>query len=329
MFTRNAVVSVLVAIFLLGQHAEAKPAFVKIGKGTEVYTDYEKAAPGQPTIVLLNGLTYSLENWDTYVASLKKRNPGLGILRFDMIGMGKTLLKGILPVNYAIPHSDQVELTRRLMKEFQIRKAYIAGLSYGGGLAVAFASRHPELVEQVILIAPFTEPMKAMDQWIRFQVAQNRFTVPFNPASDDELYDYFLRNFIFATYPSLERSVIENPYKLEAVFRMVQGIRHYDTLKDAANLPAGSTHLLVATQDQYIEGSVMDRFWNAVPQRSRASRIDISRSEHKIPESIPEFSAAWTTEILSRRGELNRGSRFEGNTRDFNARSASETISLK
>jgi len=322
-------VSTACVLFLFAGSAQAKTGYVKIGKSTDVYINYDQPAEGQPTVVLLNGLTYSLGDWDSYVKALKKLNPGLGILRFDMIGMGRTLLKGKLPVDYAIPHTDQVELTSQLMRTLNISKAYITGLSYGGGIAVAFASAHPEQVEQVILMAPFTEPMKAMDQWIRLQVATNRFSVPFNPASDDELYDWFLRNFIYASYPSLEPSVVENPYKLEGVYRMIQGIRHYDTLKDASNLPAGSTHLIVASQDQYIEGEVMDRFWNAVPRSARASRINVSRSKHKIPEEIPAFAAAWTVEILSKRSELNRGLVFIGSTSDFNARSGSTVIQLK
>ena len=322
-------VSVACALLLFSASAQAKTGYVKLGKGAEVYINYDAPAAGEPTVVLLNGLTYSLGDWDEYVKALKKLNPGLGILRFDMIGMGRTLLKGKLPVDYAIPHTAQVELTSHLMKALGVGRAYIAGLSYGGGIAVAFASAHPEQVEQVILMAPFTEPMKAMDQWIRLQVATNRFTVPFNPASEDELYDWFLRNFIYASYPSLEPSVVENPYKLEGVFRMIQGIRHYDTLKDASNLPEGSTHLMVATQDQYIEGEVLDRFWNAIPRASRASRINISRSTHKIPEEIPAFAAAWTIQILSQRTELNRGLVFTGNTVEFNAKNGSTVIQLQ
>ncbi len=329
MISKIFVSAACLALLSFSITADAKTGYLKLGKNAEVYFDHDNAAPGQSTIVLLNGLTYSLSDWNTYVAALKKLNPGLGILRFDMIGMGRTLLKGKLPVDYSIPHTAQVELTSQLMNALKIRKAYIAGLSYGGGIAVAFGTAHPEQVEQLILMAPFTEPMKEMDQWIRMQVATNRFTVPFNPASDDELYDWFLRNFIYASYPSLEPSVIENPYKLEGVYRMIQGIRHYDTLKDAANLSHGSTHLLVATQDQYIKGEVLDRFWSSVPRAARASRINISKAGHKIPESIPAFAAAWTIEILSGRTELNRGLVFEGNTNDFNARSGSTEIKLQ
>jgi pimeloyl-ACP methyl ester carboxylesterase len=327
---RKLLFAALLLVGALSPEARAGKAgrFLEVG-GREVFVSYRAPAPGQPTLVLLNGLTYSLGNWDAYVAALGKRAKGLGVLRFDLIGMGDTLLRGALPVNYAIPYSDQVELTAAVMSRLGVRKAFVAGLSYGGGIAVAFAAAHPERVEQLILMAPFTEPLKAMDSYIQGEVTANRLAFPLNPASDDELYDFFLRQFIYQAYPALEPSVLENPFKLEGIFRMVQGIRKYDTLKDARALPPGSTHLLVADQDQYIQKEVHDRFWRAVPPAARASRIDISVTEHKIPEAIPAFAAAWTAEILRRRPELNQGRSFEGHAQEMTARSGSVSIPLR
>ncbi len=315
-------------VFSLGAPAFAKEEFITV-EGRKVWTDYEPAKNGQPTLVLLNGLTYQFGYWDKYVNALRRRSKEIGILRFDMIGMGGTLLSGKVPVRDPISYKDQVELTRQLMDKLGIRKAYMVGLSYGGGIAVAFATTHPTRVEQIILMAPFTEPLKQMDQWIKGQIAANRIAFPFNPATDDELYDYFLKNFIYATYPSLEPAVLDNPYKLEAVFRMIQGIRKYDTLRDARYLPANSVQLMVARQDQYLQRDVMDRFWDAVPRSARASRIDISVTEHKIPEAIPDYASAWTMEILSRRPELNRGLEWDGSTWRFNATVGKRTIEMK
>lgn len=317
------------AIFSAAPAAIAGHGLVTLPSGRKVFTDYRPAQGGRPTLVLLSGLTYNLDHWNTYVDRLVALDPKVGILRFDMIGMGRTLLEGPLPVDYAIPYHHQVELTRQLMDHFRIRKAFLAGLSYGGAIAVAFGAAHPNRVEQLILMAPFTEPLQGMDTWIKGQIAATRITFPLNPATDDELYDFFLRQFVFTSYPPLEPSVLENPYKLEAVFRMVQGIRKYDTLRDAGRLPRLSTHLLVARQDQYIQVDVLDRFWKHVPRSARASRIDISVSHHKIPETIPTFAAAWTHEILSRRPELSRGLEFEGSTMLHEARTEGFKIPLK
>ncbi len=74
---------------------------------------------------------------------------------------------------------------------------------------------------------------------------------------------------------------------------------------------------------------MQDRFWQAIPRASRASRININRSKHKIPQEIPAFAAAWTIEILGQRSELNRGLVFDGSTGDFSAASGSTVIHLR
>ncbi len=40
--------------------------------------------------------------------------------------------------------------------------------------------------------------------------------------SDDDLYDLFLHQIVYATYPQAEPIVLENPFKLEATYRLVQ-----------------------------------------------------------------------------------------------------------
>lgn len=316
------------ALLLSAAPALAERGFVELTKGQKTFVDYEPAQPGRPTLVLLNGLTYSTKSWDAYVKAIRKRDQGVGILRYDMIGMGETLLNNRLPVNYDIPYLEQVEQLKKLLTHLRLKKVHLAGLSYGGGLAVAFGAEYPEHVASLILMAPFTEPLKAMDDWIRQEVAMTRLTFPFNPASDDELYDFFLRRFIYATYPGLEPVVLENPYKLEAVFRMVQGIRKYVTFRDLKRIPEGSLHLMVAGEDQYIKREVLDKFWRLVPRANRASRIDIDHTEHKIPEAVPGYAAAWTLEVMSGRAELSDGRVFEGNVRDFSATSGETKIEL-
>jgi pimeloyl-ACP methyl ester carboxylesterase len=317
----------LACISWLAPAAFAETGYVNLG-GTQTYVDYQHAAAGQPTLVLLNGLTYSTNDWDAYVAALKQLNPGLGILRYDMIGMGNTLLKGRLPVDFEIPFTAEVELLQNLLDHYQLRRVFLAGLSYGGGIGIAFTTRHPAYVQALVLMAPYTEPLKGMDDWIKEEITATRISYPFNPYSDDELYDYYLRQFIYQFYPSLEPSTVENPYKLEGVFRMVQGIRHYDSVADAAHLPTNSVHLLQGAKDQYIEPAALDRFWQGVPQTSRMSRVVIDQSEHKIPESTPAFAAAWTLAILHGRPELSGGREFSGTASALTATSGNLVLDL-
>ncbi len=328
----KVVLGVLAAIVLgMGSLASAKAPermekFVKISKTRELYVDWIKAEQGKPTIVLLNGLTYSTFTWDRFAQSLA--NKGYGILRYDMFGMGKTLLK-YAPITDRIELGEQTGDLKALLGKLGLTKVNIAGLSYGGGIAIAFTYAYPEMVNKLILMAPFTEPVEGQDKWIKQQILLTRVMQPWNPATDVELYDFFLHQIVYATYPSVEPVVLENPYKLEAVYRLVQGVRLWNAFEEAKRLPAGSVHMIIAGEDQYIERAKLDKFWNIVPEESRASLMTILDSEHKIPEDVPQYAAAWVAEILENNPALADGAEFQGNSKSEKARSIGGTeISL-
>jgi len=291
--------------------------------GEKIFLRYKKAASGEPTFVMLNGLTYTTKDWQKFSHSLKNRFPKAGVLLLDLRGMGETLLAGRIPVDYEISHTAQVALLRKVVQKLEIERLILVGFSYGGGIASAYQKQFP--VEKVFLLAPFTEALEDQDRFIRSQVQGNRFAFPFNPASDDDLYDYFLKNFIYAMYPVAEPSVLENPYRLEAIFRLAQGIRKYKV--DPKGFSPGSVHLLIANQDQYVPKKTLVKFWDSLPTRSRGSRIDISTTGHKIPETSPDFTVAWIAQIME--GKVERGKVFEGNTNDFTARSGNTLIRLR
>lgn len=269
--------------------------FVDIGD-KEIYVDYLAPQKGKPTIVLLNGLTYSTQQWARMEFYFKKM--GVGVLMYDMAGQGRTLLNyGVKPEPYN--YMDQVEDLDALLTTLKIKRPYnIAGLSYGGGILTAYAAKYPRKIGNAILMAPYTEPLDQQDQWIRSQIWATRQIFPYNKYSDEQLYDYFLKQIVYSTYPVVEPIVLENPLKLEAVFRMTQGIRKFKAVDVANQLPANTIHLLIAENDQYIPRQVLEQFWEAVPNKSRASLTIAPRSEHKIPESVPGFAAEYIYNII-------------------------------
>ncbi len=297
---------------LFAQAAESKGEFVTVGRGQQVWVEWTEPKQGKPVLVLLNGLTYSTKNWNDLSRALEPS--GFGILRYDMKGMGKTMLNGPLPVNYSVTWQDQVKVLKSLLGKLKLKRVHLVGLSYGGGIAAGFSNAYPEMVASTILLAPFTEPLPSMDSWIRQQVALTRIAQPWNPSTDDELYDFFLKNFIYSTYPAAEPNVLENPWKLEAIFRMVQGIRKLDAKKETENLKPRSVYLVVAKEDQYIPRGVMDAYWEAVPSRARASRVIASWTEHKIPEAVPQFTAGLIRLLVEGDPALRKGDTFDAST---------------
>ena len=288
--------------------------FVEIRSGQSLFVKWKKSKAGKPTIVLINGLTYSTKQWDLFAFHLVES--GLGVVQYDMQGMGKTLLQ-YAPVREVIPWQSQVLDLKALAEKLKLKNGLnLVGLSYGGGVAIGFSGLFPELTKNVFLMAPFTEPIASQDQILKAQVAVTRFWYPYNPYNDDELYDYFLKQNVYSTYPMAEPIVLENPYKLEATFRMVQGIRKLPTQNLIQNAAAKSIHLIIAGQDEYIPRDVHERFWEIVPNKAKASQLVILQSKHKIPEVIPEFSAKWISFVLTGRLKSpGRDQNFEGDVR--------------
>lgn len=276
---------------------QAFQGFVAVSADKELYVDFMPAKPARPTVVLVNGLTYSTKQWQDYAEELNTRY-GVGVLRYDMFGMGETLLK-YAPMTDVIRWQDQVKDLRALIRKLKTSSpVHLVGLSYGGGIAVAFAAEYPKLVRSIIAMAPFTEPVEDQDRWIRAQVTYTRLMNPWNPYTDEEIYDYYLRQLIYSTYPAAEPIVLENPFKLEATFRMVQGIRHWNSGQSVETLPAKSLHLVIAGSDQYIKRIVLDRFWLSVPEKARGSKVVLQNVGHKIPEEASVQAADLTAQIL-------------------------------
>lgn len=301
LLTQVVFVFCLILLSLIAQ-AQSKleqsfQGFVRVSSERELFVDFLPAKAERPTVILLNGLTYSTKQWLGYAQELNTRY-GVGVLRYDMFGMGETLLK-YAPVTKVISWQDQIKDLRALIRQMKVSApVHLVGLSYGGGIAIAFAAEHPKMVRSVIAMAPFTEPVEDQDRWIRAQVTYTRLMNPWNPYTDEEIYDYYLRHLVYSTYPAAEPIVLENPYKLEATFRLVQGIRHWNSSQSVESLPAKSLHLVIAGSDQYIKRIVLDRFWLSVPERSRGSKTILSNVEHKIPEAEPRRAADLTAQIL-------------------------------
>lgn len=282
--------------------------FVKIRGNRKIYVDFLLPQPGKPSVALWNGLTYETDSWDPFVEQLKGQ--GLGILRWDAAGQGRTLANDGLP-SAGYDYREQVTDFESLLTAFGIKRIHIVGLSYGGGLELQFAIDHPDRVESLIAMAPFTEPMKSQDDLIRARIAATRIAFPMNRYSDDALYDWYLKGLVFSTYPMVEPVVLEHPWKLEATYRLAQGIRHFRAADIAARLPRGRLHLVIARQDQYIPVAVLDRFWDAVPESARGSRLYITGSEHKIAEAAPMLAANWVKLIVSGDSRIRGGKTWQ------------------
>lgn len=309
MLLRKILLCVLLPVFAFAAEAGHFKGFVKISDSRELFVDWVQAKEGNPTVVLVNGLTYSTEQWDRFTDALVEK--GVGVFRYDPIGMGQTLLK-YAPILKDIAIEDQVQDLHALLSVFNLHKSVnLVGLSYGGGLALLYASTYPNEIQNLIAMAPYTEPVASQDQWIRSQIWYTRQVQPWNPATDDELYAFFFRQIVYSTYPSAEPVVLSNPYILDAVYHLGLGIRKFSAEKFVSNLPANAVHLIIAGRDQYIPRALLETYWSKVPASAKASHTVIQNSEHKIPEAVPHFAASLVKEIITNRELFSNGREFE------------------
>jgi pimeloyl-ACP methyl ester carboxylesterase len=279
--------------------------------GRKLYTQYSKAKNNKPTLIFVNGLTYSTKNWWRVVSPLIQE--GYGILLFDMWGMGTTLLSNSLP-NGPIPYKQQVADIKALLTKLRIRPPYnFVGLSYGGGILASYTTAFPRDIKNLILIAPYTEFLQTQKDFLLKQIKWTRQTFPNNSATDDQLTDYFIRQLVYTTYPMAEVSSLENPFKLEGITRIVQGIRTYQPIEETRSLPQKSLHLILAENDQYIPKDIFLNYWNAVPQSAKASRVFVQFSEHKLPDAFPRFTTQLIKGIVNGQPMMYNGDTFVAN----------------
>lgn len=293
----------------LGARADFK-GYVDLGPHKSIYVELIAGQPGKPTLVLLNGLTYDTRYWAPFVKAFKPF--GYSILMYDPVGMGRTLIKENAADNTIAIEQQAADLDA-LTNRLGLRgKLNVMGLSYGGGLAAVFAQRFPQRTQNAIAVCPYTEPLTQQDLMIKSQIATTRVMFPLNPASDDELYAFFLWQNINTTYPMLEPSILDFPLKKRGVFQLVQGLRKYDFQAVARAIPPRTLHLVRANLDEYIASGVLERWWALVNPIGRASKLVVQSSHHKIPEEQPEFLARWVNQILIGNPALFLGQPFDG-----------------
>lgn len=106
--------------------------------------------PEGPVFAFVNGLTQYSDLWAAYAAHLSAR--GLRVLRFDMLGQGESD-KPALGVRF----EDHWRTLEALLDHLQVEKAHVAGISFGGTVAVQFALERPERCASLIAMSCFAE----------------------------------------------------------------------------------------------------------------------------------------------------------------------------
>lgn len=126
-----------VSFFHLSQHGkDLRMAYMDVAP--------ESAANGQ-TVVLLHGLNFFGEYWDTTIDALT--DAGFRVVVPDQIGFGRSS-KPIIPYSF----NKKASNTKKLLGELGIDEAAIVGHSMGGMAATRFALLYPETTTHLALV---------------------------------------------------------------------------------------------------------------------------------------------------------------------------------
>ncbi len=128
-----------------------KEKFIELDGFSLQYYDNEGA---KPTLVLLNGFVASTEfQWHKMISSIRKDNR---VILVNLISFGLSSSKNSEDCRL----NNQINAIEVLFNSLKVKKANIAGISYGGLVAAEFAEKNSAKIARLILI---NTPTKFLD----------------------------------------------------------------------------------------------------------------------------------------------------------------------
>jgi 3-oxoadipate enol-lactonase len=112
---------------------------------------YDLAGPHEgPACVLVNGLTQYVRLWQPFRDALVAK--GFQVASFDMLGQGRSDKPSLF-----IHQDDQVAVLARLIETLGNRPIFVAGISFGGVIALRYAIAHGDKLAGLVPMSSFAE----------------------------------------------------------------------------------------------------------------------------------------------------------------------------
>jgi magnesium chelatase accessory protein len=122
------------------------------------------ATAGVPTLVLLHGLMGCADTFRPLIAALPESQHAIAI---DFPGAGKSERKRGLDTSF----EGVAVVVTKLLAALGLKDVCLAGHSHGGAIASRLAQTHPELVKQLVLLAPAHPYFVEANPLIRFYLS--------------------------------------------------------------------------------------------------------------------------------------------------------------
>ncbi len=233
-------------------------------------------------ILLLNGIMMSTKSWEPFVKGLTKSHR---LLRVDFLDQGQS---DKMDDDYT--QAVQVDVTLALLNHLSLERVYVAGISYGGSVALQFAAKHQDRIKKLILFNAVskTSPwLKAIgDGWN--QVAKTRDGLAYYNVAIPLIYS---PNFYTKKLDWMENRkkvlvpIFSDPTFLDAMIRLTKSAESHDVNADLANIDVET--LVVASEHDYLTPPFEQAY--IVKHMPHATLITIDDAGHASMYEKPEL----------------------------------------
>jgi pimeloyl-ACP methyl ester carboxylesterase len=307
----NKILFVLIGLLFTSQSFALREGLFEVSENHHVYYRYQKAESGKPTVVLLNGLIYAIENWDEYFDELSKS--GVGVLQMAYSTQPESLVDSQETPFYAVPEltafgwvpkgietQTLVDESMTVIDALEIERFSLASLSYGSIVAAEMAVQEKKRIDQLILMAPAVMSSGRYNPY--GQSRHNYYTVlkaAGNPAADIS-YDTELFATLSAIITPLKYNFedVSFTYFFAGVYQMVRSSKWFD-LKDYADADLPPTYMFLASLEDRPLYKDQLLFWEMMDENNaKKGLVTFEGSFHAIPGVAPEKCAEQTLLIL-------------------------------
>lgn len=207
---------------------------------------YNIEGSGKP-ILILNGIMMSTKSWDPFVKTLTNTNT---LIRLDFFDQG---VSDKLDENY--DQSIQTEVIKALLEHLEIDKINIVGISYGGEVALDFATKYPNKIDRLILFntTPYTSPLlkEIGKQWNEIGETRNgstyyKATIPiiYSPSFYESNLEWMKKR------EQVLIPIFSNETFLKQMERLVNSAENFDVRAGLHKIDAPT--LIVASDEDYL-----------------------------------------------------------------------------
>lgn len=308
-----------------------KKSFFKTSQDRIIYFELH-VRENTDTVVFLNGLSDSIESWGAVKSYLTARYSTLFI---DLIGQGLALdeelkTKPLNQLNYKISVDDQSLAIKELLEHLNLKSNFhLVGFSYGGGVAIRYASLYPDTLKKLILFLPYTIrldqafPIQRMWAGLMGMLRNLNFFKPgMNMLGDS--YQKMIRDYMNLRFSKH----IPDSSRRQVSMDLTEGIMPFNAFDVFSLLPEKSVHLVTVELDSLVPKSLYYEIWSRIPINKKCSWLNIKDGEHLIFEQAPLYCAQWIETVLSL--PQNRTPRsFIGNSYRMETREITDNLETK